>query len=100
MTRRDGMVGEVRIACAVQHPMSMDAESLRCPSRERNGKHGPLRQWPIISCIMQALLRNLHFGVRMFGKNPGFTVAAVVTLALGIGANTALFTVTSALLLR
>jgi putative ABC transport system permease protein len=49
---------------------------------------------------MQALFRNLRFGVRMLGKNPGFTFAAVVTLALGIGANTAIFTVTSALLLR
>ncbi|MFZ3339460.1 MAG: ABC transporter permease [Terriglobales bacterium] len=49
---------------------------------------------------MQALLRNLRFGVRLLGKNPGFAAAAIVTLALGIGANTAIFTVTSALLLK
>ncbi|MFZ0420919.1 MAG: ABC transporter permease [Candidatus Sulfotelmatobacter sp.] len=49
---------------------------------------------------MQALLRNLRFGVRMLGKNPGFTFAAVITLAVGIAANTAIFTVTNALLLR
>jgi putative ABC transport system permease protein len=49
---------------------------------------------------MPALLRNLRFGSRMLGKNPGFTFATVVTLALGIGANTAIFTVTNALLLR
>ncbi|MGA7925628.1 MAG: ABC transporter permease [Candidatus Sulfotelmatobacter sp.] len=49
---------------------------------------------------MQALLRNLRFGARMLGKNPGFTFTMVLTLALGIGANTAIFTVTSALLLR
>jgi len=49
---------------------------------------------------MPALLRNLRFGVRMLGKNPGFTFVTVVTLALGIGANTAIFTVTNALLLR
>jgi putative ABC transport system permease protein len=49
---------------------------------------------------MPALLRNLRFGVRILGKNPGFTFATVVTLALGIGANTAIFTVTNALLLR
>jgi putative ABC transport system permease protein len=49
---------------------------------------------------MQELLRNLRFGARMLGKNPGFTVATVITLALGIGANTAIFTVTNALLLQ
>jgi putative ABC transport system permease protein len=49
---------------------------------------------------MQSLLRNLRFGVRMLLKNPGFSIATILTLALGIGANTAIFTVTSALLLR
>lgn len=49
---------------------------------------------------MQALFRNLRFGARMLAKNPGFTLATVITLAVGIGANTAIFTVTSALLLR
>ena len=49
---------------------------------------------------MQALVRNLHFGARLLSQNPGFTLATVLTLALGIGANTAIFTVTNALLLR
>jgi len=49
---------------------------------------------------MQALLRNLRFGARLLGKNPGFAAATILTLALGIGANTAIFTVTSALLLK
>jgi putative ABC transport system permease protein len=49
---------------------------------------------------MQSLLRNLRFGARMMGRNPGFTLATVSILALGIGANTAIFTVTDALLLR
>jgi putative ABC transport system permease protein len=49
---------------------------------------------------MPSLLRNLRFGARMLLKNPGFTLATILTLALGIGANTAIFTVTSALLLR
>ncbi|HKU28527.1 MAG TPA: ABC transporter permease, partial [Candidatus Sulfotelmatobacter sp.] len=49
---------------------------------------------------MQSLLRNLRYGFRLLIKNPIFTVATVLTLTLGIGANAALFTVTSALLLR
>ena len=49
---------------------------------------------------MHALVRDIGFGVRVLNKNPGFTLAAIITLALGIGANTAMFTVASALLLR
>ena len=49
---------------------------------------------------MQSFFGDLRFAARMLAKNPGFTLAAIVTLALGIGANVAIFTVTSALLLR
>jgi putative ABC transport system permease protein len=49
---------------------------------------------------MPDLLRNLRFGARMLAKSPGFALATIATLSLGIGANTAVFTVTSALLLR
>src|SRR5215471_9696998 len=49
---------------------------------------------------MPALLRNLRFALRLLSQNPGFALATILTLALGIGANTAIFTVTSALLLR
>jgi predicted permease len=49
---------------------------------------------------MQTVLRNLRFALRMMGRNLGLTVAAVLTLALGIGANSAIFTVTNALLLK
>ena len=48
---------------------------------------------------MQTLLQNLRFSLRMLARNPGLTITVLLTLALGIGANTAIFTVDYATLL-
>jgi hypothetical protein len=50
--------------------------------------------------FLESLFRDVHFGLRMLRKSPGFTATAVITLALGISANAIVFSVLNGLILR
>jgi predicted permease len=74
-----------------------DLDYARRYCREQDERKETLMRWNL---LVDEIAADLRYGVRQNARNPGFTIVAVLTLALGIGANTALFSIFNSLILR